>query len=74
MFLTPKKGVFKKESLIYKLNLIVNGADSYNVRGRGKSKKEASRKTWNRCALGLFYLCCCCRFQVRNKTASRRLN
>ena len=45
MFSTPKKGVFKKELLTYKLKLIVTGADSYIVRGHGKSKKETSQKT-----------------------------
>ena len=56
MFSAPKRGVFKKELLTYKLKLIVTGADSYIVRGHGKSKKETSQKTWNGCALRLFLL------------------
>ena len=74
VFNSQERSIYKKELLTYKLKLIVTGVDSFNVRGRGKSKKETSRKTWNRCALRLSYLYCCCRFQVRNKTASGRLN
>ena len=66
----PHKRVFKKKPDL-QTESFVTRADIGQE--RGKSKKGTSRKTWKQCALRLFSLQCCCRFQVRNKTVSRQL-